>query len=140
MSGDDQTRDEIEEIVNDEKVHEAAIETIIEEGVKPVKAKSKAKAKARPKTKITKDPVEPIKEEEPEPVVVVEEKTENGKLKELVNCTDCGLNMTQHTLTYIHKKEDAVKEHVKKQLKKKLKLKLKRKSHLDYRSRSQQKQ
>ena len=30
MSGDDQTRDEIEEIVNDEPVQEAVIETIIE--------------------------------------------------------------------------------------------------------------
>ena len=31
MSGDDQTRDEIEEIVNDEPVQEAVVETIIEE-------------------------------------------------------------------------------------------------------------
>ena len=77
MSDDDQTRDDIEEIVNDGPVQEAAIETIIEE-VEPGKAKSKAKAKTTFKTKLTKEPVEPIKEkrqikdEEPEPVVVVE--------------------------------------------------------------------
>ena len=76
MSPDEeQTRDEIEEIVNDEPpvhepVQEAIRETILEE-VKPV-AKAKPKAK-QPKIKITKEPVEPIKEEvikEPE----VEEK------------------------------------------------------------------
>ena len=103
MSDDDQTRDEIEEIVNDEPVQEAVVETIMEEGIKPVKAKPKAKAKAKPKIKITKEPVEQIKEEEPEPVV--DGKTlKNDKLKELVNCPDCGLSMTQHTLKYIHKK------------------------------------
>ena len=48
MSDEERTRDDIEEIVNDEPVQEAAIETIIEE-VKPVKAKSIAKAKAKPK-------------------------------------------------------------------------------------------
>ena len=101
MSDDDQTRDETEEIVNDEPVQETAIETIIEEEAKPVKAKSKAKAKAQPKIKITKEPVEPAEPVEPDPVVVVEEKLKNDKLKELVDCTDCGLSMTQHTLTNI---------------------------------------
>ena len=68
MSEDDQTRAEIEEIVKHESVQGA----VIEEEQKPVKAKSKAKAKAKPKIKITKEPVEPvepIKEEEHEPVV-----------------------------------------------------------------------
>ena len=58
MSDDDQTRDEIEEIVNDEPVQEP----VQEEEIKPVKSKSKAKAKAKPKIKITKEPIEPIKE------------------------------------------------------------------------------
>ena len=44
---DDETRDEIEEIVNDEPVQEAAQE----EEIKPVKAKPKANAKAKPKIK-----------------------------------------------------------------------------------------
>ena len=67
-SDEEQTRDEIEEIVNDEPpvqepVQEAVVETILEEEATPVKAKPKAKAKAKPKIKITKEPVEPTKEE-----------------------------------------------------------------------------
>ena len=73
---DDETREEIEEIVNDGPVQEAIVETILEEEAKPVKAKPKAKA--TPKIKITKGPVEPIKveviKEEPEPIVEFEEK------------------------------------------------------------------
>ena len=38
----------------------------------------------------------------------------------MVNCPDCNLSMTQHTLKYIHKKEDIVEEHFKKKLKKQL--------------------
>ena len=69
MSDEEQTRDEIEEIVKeDDPVQEAVIETVIEEDVKPVKTKPKATAQAKPKVKITKEPVEQIKEEEPEPV------------------------------------------------------------------------
>ena len=98
MSDDGQTRDEIEEIVNEEPVQEPVQEAVQEEEehkAKPVKAKPKAKAKAKPNIKTTKEPVEcsavsretldgrgswpvapssPIKEEEPEPVVVAEEK------------------------------------------------------------------
>ena len=65
--GEEQTRDEIEELVNDEPaiqepVQEAVIETIWGEEAKPVKAKPKAKTIAKPNIKITKEPVEPIKE------------------------------------------------------------------------------
>ena len=42
---DDETREEIEENVNDEPAEEAVIEAVIEEA-KPVKAKPIAKAKA----------------------------------------------------------------------------------------------
>ena len=59
---EEQTRDEIEEIDNDEPVQETAIEEVIEEEehkAKPV-VKAKPKAKAKPKIKITKEPVEPI--------------------------------------------------------------------------------
>ena len=48
MSDDEQTRDEIEEVA---KEGGPVQETIIEEEVKPVKAKPKAKAKAKPKIK-----------------------------------------------------------------------------------------
>ena len=51
MSDDDQTRDEIEKIVNDGPVQEAAIETIIEEEVKPVKANLKQRQKQNLKSK-----------------------------------------------------------------------------------------
>ena len=62
MSGEEQTRGEVEELVKeDEPVQEAVIETVIEEEVKPVKAKSKAKAKAKPKVKITKEPFDKLK-------------------------------------------------------------------------------
>ena len=64
-SGERQTQDEINKIVNDESVQETIIEAVIKEEehkAKPVKAKPKAKAK--PKTKITRKPIEPIKEEE----------------------------------------------------------------------------
>ena len=55
---DDETREEIEEIVNDEPpVQEAVIETTLEEEAKPVKAKPQAKTK--PKIKITKEPIKP---------------------------------------------------------------------------------
>ena len=81
MPDDDRTRDGIEEIAKeDEPVQEAVLETIIEE-VKPVKAKSKAKTKAKPEIKITKEPVEPAKPVEPEPVVAVEEKLQILNLK-----------------------------------------------------------
>ena len=109
---DGETREEIEEIVNDEPpvqepVQEAVIETILEEEAKPVKAKPKAKAK--PKIKITEEPVEPIKEEiikeEPEPIIEVEENPKwIDKNRQMVNCPDYNLSMTQHTLKYTHKK------------------------------------
>ena len=126
MADEEQTRDEIEEIANDdEPVQEAVIETITEEEIKPpVKAKAKSKAKA--KIKITKQPIEPIKEEEcsgvsrdpldgrdkvpsspikEEDEPVVEEPPEKiDKNKQTVQCPDCHLSMTQHTLKYTHKK------------------------------------
>ena len=57
MSDDEQTRDEIEYIFNEELVQEPVQEAVQEEEehkAKPLKAKPKAKAKAKPKTKITK--------------------------------------------------------------------------------------
>ena len=138
MSSDkEQARDEIEENVNDEPpvqepVQEAVIETTVEEEAK-AKTKPKAKAKAKPKIKITKQPVEPV---EPEPVieVEVEEQPNTYNNKQMANCPDCNLTMTQHTLKHIHKQDDIVKEHFKKKSKKKLNKKW-QKSHLDYRSR-----
>ena len=85
------------------------------------KAKPKAKAKAKPKIKIIKEPVEPVESVEPvEPEPIVEEQPKNNILKEQIDCTDCNILMSQHALTYIHKKGDIVKGHSKKKLTKKL--------------------
>ena len=89
---EEETRDEIIDIVNNE-------EPIIEE----VKPKSKPKSRAKPKVKITKEPVEPIVVEEAI-VEVVEPPKKVDKLKEIVECPDCNMKMTVHTLKYIHKR------------------------------------
>ena len=141
-----QTRELIEEIVNDGNPQEEVKDEPVEnedymlrnvpqqiEEVKP-KAKSKAKAKATATVKIIKEPViETVIEPEP----VIEEKPQKvDKLKETVKCPDCGVSMSQHTLKYIHKKGDIVKQLLKKQL-----LNQNRKSqhhHLDYKSHQHQ--
>ena len=74
--------------------------------------KTKAKAKTKPNIKITKDPVEqvePIKKEEPEPILV-EKPSNNNKVQEMVKCPGCSFSMTQHSLKYIYKKEDIAKD------------------------------
>ena len=98
---EEETRDEIIDIVNNE-------EPIIEE----VKPKSKPKSRAKPKVKITKEPVEPIVVEEAI-VEVVEPPKKVDKLKEIVECPDCKMKMTVHTLKYIHKRRGFCKADVK---------------------------
>ena len=92
-----------------------------EEEIKP-KAKAKPKSRAKPNIKIVNEsvePVEPIVEEKPvEPMVgkPVEEQpapVKVDKLKKIVQCPDCGLSMTQHTLLYIHKRRGFCKAAVK---------------------------
>jgi hypothetical protein len=133
---EEETREQIEEIINnnnEEPIKEEVKqeEPIKEEVKQEIKPKTKAKSKAKPKQiKITKEPVEPVQKIEEyegvsrdppdgrgkapsspvveEPVVeepVVEEKPKKiDKLKEIVKCPDCNLEMTQHTLKYIHKR------------------------------------
>ena len=118
---EEETRDDIIDIVNnvDEPValQENPIEEVKEEIKKEIKkeeAKPKAKpraSRAKPKVKIVKEsvePVEPVVEEKPaEPVVeVVEVKPEPkvDKLRTIVQCPDRMLFMTQQTLKYIHKR------------------------------------
>ena len=125
MTDEEKTREQIEEIVNnvDEPVNE---EPVKEEPVKeePVKEEIKPKAKprpsrAKPKVKIVKESVEPVVEEKPEPVV--EEKPKKiDKLKTIVQCPDCGLSMTQHTLLYIHKRRGFCKAVTKEEPEKKV--------------------
>ena len=104
---EEETREQIEEIVNtEETVKEAVIEPIIEEE-EEVKPKPKPKARAKPKVKIVKEPVVEV-------VEVVEEKPKKiDKLKEIVKCPDCDMNMTVHTLKYIHKRRGFCKADIK---------------------------
>ena len=108
---EEETRDDIIDIINnedsvkEEPIKEEIKETVLEEEIKP-KAKPKSKSRAKPKIKTVKEsiePVEPIVEEKPEPVV--EEKpapVKVDKLKQIAKCPDCHMDMTQHTLKYIH--------------------------------------
>ena len=50
---------------------------------------------------------EPVVDPVFEPIVVVEEKpapVKVDKLKQIVKCPDCNMDMTQHTLKYIYKR------------------------------------
>ena len=114
MTDEEKTREQIEEIVNnnnEETVNDEPVkEEIKEEAIKP-KAKAKSRAKAK-QVKIVKEPVEQVVEEP----VVVEEKPEPkkvDKLKEIVKCPDCNMDMTVHTLKYIHKRRGFCKADVK---------------------------
>ena len=115
---DSETREEIENIINndspikEEEPAEEVKEEIQEETVKP-KAKAKSKAKAKPKVKIVKEPVEAVQKIE-EPVEVVEEEPPKkvDKLKQIAKCSDCNMDMTVHTLKYIHKRRGFCKADV----------------------------
>ena len=121
MTDEEKTREQIIDIVNNEEpVNEDVKEEIVKEEIKeePVKQeeiKPKAKRASRAKVKIIKESVEP--EEPVEPIVVepvIEEKPKKvDKLKEIVECPDCSMKMTQHTLKYIHKRRGFCKAVVK---------------------------
>ena len=115
---EDESREQFEEIMNnneepakkEEPVKEAVCGTIIEEEDKPKPKAKQAKPKAKPNNKITKQPVE----EPVEPIVeTVEEKPEPPKniykLKEIVKCPGCNMDMTVPTLKYIHKRRSFCK-------------------------------
>ena len=97
---EEEARDEIIDIINNEEPVKEEVKEEIKEEAKP---KAKSKPRAKPKVKIVKEPVVEVVEEKPEPVV--EDKPKKiDKLKTIVQCPDCGLSMTQHTLLYIHKR------------------------------------
>ena len=102
MTDEEKTSEQIIDIVNNEEeiVKEEIKEEIKEEPVKQEEVKPKAKraSRAKPKVKIVKESVEPVEPviEKPEPKV--------DKLKSIVQCPDCLLSMTVHTLKYIHKR------------------------------------
>ena len=105
MTDEEKTREQIIDIVNNEEpVNEDVKEEIVKEEVKEIvkeEVKEKPKRASRAKVKIVKESVEPVVEvveviEKPEPKV--------DKLKSIVQCPDCLLSMTVHTLKYIHKR------------------------------------
>ena len=113
MTDEEKTREQIIDIVNNEEApvnEEIVKEEIKEEPVKQEEVKPKAKpraSRAKPKVKIVKESVEPVVEVvEEKPVEVIAEKPEPkpDKLKSIVQCPDCLLSMTVHTLKYIHKR------------------------------------
>ena len=100
---EEETRDEIEAIVNNEEIVKEEIKEAIVKEIKP-----KAKRASRAKVKIVKESVEPVEpivvEEKPVEVVVEEQPKKVDKLKAIVKCPDCNMDMTVHTLKYIHKR------------------------------------
>ena len=100
---EEETREENYEIINNE-------EPVKEEPKSIIKAKSRAK----PKIKIVKEPVEPVVTAIEEVLVEVVEKPKKvDKLKDIVKCPDCQMDMTVHTLKYIHKRRGFCKAVVK---------------------------
>ena len=108
---EEETRDDMIEILNNEEpVKEAIIEEVKEEmqeeEIKP-KAKPISKSRAKPNIKIVKEPiVEPVEPLVEEPTVVEEKPApvKVDRLKQIVKCPGCKMDMTQHTLKYIHKR------------------------------------
>ena len=95
---EEETRNEVIYILKWRNCKKAVIEPIIEEEEEEVKPKPKPKTRAKAKIKIVKEPVVEV-------VEVVEEKPKKiDKLKEIVKCPDCNMDMTVHTLKYIHKR------------------------------------
>ena len=108
---EEDTRDQIEEIIiNELPTKEAAIETIIEEEEVKPKPEKKTKSQAK-QIKITKQPIEePVEPIVEEPIVeVVGKPNKVYKLKYIVRCPDCNMEMTQHTLKHIHKRRGLCK-------------------------------
>ena len=110
MTDEEKTREQIIDIVNNEEeiVQEEPVKEEIKEEVKP---KAKRASRAKPKIKISKETVEPV-----EPVVVEEKPKEQvkvDKLKQIVQCPDCKMQMTVHTLKYIHKRRGFCKADIK---------------------------
>ena len=126
---EEESREEIEQIVNNNAEEPIAselrqqsaaeapqepAEEVKEEAKEEIKPKSKAKskAKAKPKVKIVKEPVEAVQKIEEEPVVE-EPPKKIDKLKQIVKCPDCNMDMTVHTLKYLHKRRGDCKADVK---------------------------
>ena len=96
---EEESREQIEDIINNEEpVKEAVIEPIIEEEeeVKPKPKPKASRVRAKPNIKITIEPVEVVVEEP----VVEEQPTKIYKLKQIAKCPDCNMDVTAYTLKY----------------------------------------
>ena len=103
MSEEESREETYSDIINNEEP--------VKEEPKP---KAKAKSRAKPKIKIVKEAVEPVVTVIEEALVEVVEKPKKvDKLKEIVKCPDCNMDMTVHTLKYIHKRRGFCKADVK---------------------------
>ena len=126
MTDEEKTREQIIDIVNNEEpvkeeikeeVKEIVKEEIKEEIVKE-EVKEKPKRASRAKVKIVKEsvvaePVVEVVEEKPVEPVIEKPEPKVDKLKSIVQCPDCLLSMTVHTLKYIHKRRGFCKAVVK---------------------------
>ena len=100
---EEESRDDIIDIIKNEEP--------VKEEPKPI---IKAKSRAKPKIKIAKESVEPVVAAiEVSIDEVVEKPKKVDKLKEIVKCPDCHMDMTVHTLKYIHKRRGFCKADVK---------------------------
>jgi len=117
MSDEEKTREQIIDIVNNEEpVNDEPVKEEVNEEVKEVKPK--AKRASRAKVKIVKEsvvaePVVEVVEEKPVEPVIEKPEPKVDKLKSIVQCPDCLLSMTVHTLKYIHKRRGFCKAVVK---------------------------
>ena len=118
MSDEEKTREQIIDIVNNEEpVNDEPVKEEVNEEVKEVKPKAKRASRAKVKIvkeSVVSEPVVEVVEEKPvEPVIEKTVEPKVDKLKSIVQCPDCLLSMTVHTLKYIHKRRGFCKAVVK---------------------------
>ena len=117
MSDEEKTREQIIDIVNNEEpVNDEPVKEEVNEEVKEVKPKAKRASRAKVKIvkeSVVSEPVVEVVEEKPVEPVIEEKPKKIDKLKEIVKCPDCNMDMTVHTLKYIHKRRGFCKADVK---------------------------
>ena len=118
MTDEEKTREQIIDIVNNEEIVNEDVKEEIKEEIVKEEIKPKAKRASRAKVKIVKqsvvaEPVVEVVEEKPVEPVIEKPEPKVDKLKSIVQCPDCLLSMTVHTLKYIHKRRGFCKAVVK---------------------------
>ena len=117
MSDEEKTREQIIDIVNNEEpVNDEPVKEEVNEEVKEVKPKAKRASRAKVKIvkeSVVSEPVVEVVEEKPVEPVIEEKPKKIDKLKEIVKCPDCNMDITVHTLKYIHKRRGFCKADVK---------------------------